>query len=149
MDDAALNELAAAQNRIQEGEEAVIGGYWNLANGERAEVELRVGAAADGEAPGYLAAIHDLTDRVRRMGEQWRRTFDAMMDGVALVDHTGAITLANHALEPHRGMVEEELQKRLRGEAPRHWRRSSAGRLLECSLSLPEGLEHAIWWCGT
>ncbi len=144
LDDAALDELAAAQDRIQEGAEAVIEGYWNLVNGERAEVELRLGAAAGGEAPGYLAAIHDLTDRVRRMGEQWRRTFDAMMDGVALVDHTGAITLANHALEPHRGMVEEDLQPRLQGDAPRQWRRSSAGRLLECSLSTPEGLEHAI-----
>jgi len=144
LDDAAIDGLAAAVDRIQEGAEAVIEGCWRLVDGERAEVELRVGAAADGEAPGYLAAIHDLTDRVRRMGEQWRRTFDAMMDGVALVDRTGAITLANHALEPHRGTVEEDLPPRLRGEAPRQWRRSSAGRLLECSLSTPEGLEHAI-----
>jgi len=144
VDDAAVDALAAALDDVQEGGEAVIEGYWRLPEGERAEVELRVGAAAEGDTPGYLVAIHDLTDRVRRMGERWRRTFDAMMDGVALVDRSGTITLSNQALELHRGIVEEGLEPRLRGEAARQWRLSSAGRLLECSLSSPEGLEHAI-----
>ena len=144
LDDAAVDRLAAALDGVHEGAEAVIEGHWRLTRGELAEVELRVGAAGGGEAPGYLAAIHDLTDRVRRMGEQWRRTFDAMVDGVALVDGTGRLALTNQALEPHRGAVEADLVPRLRGEAPRQWRRSNAGRFLDCSLSAPEGLEHAI-----
>ena len=39
---------------------------------------------------GFTAAIHDLTDRVRRLGQRWQRTFDAMIDGVALVDTDGS-----------------------------------------------------------
>ncbi len=78
------------------------------------------------------------------MGERWRRTFDAMVDGVALVGPDGEITLANHALGPHEAAVSVGLGARLDGRAPAQWRAHSVGRLLECALSTPKGLEHAI-----
>ena len=40
--------------------------------------------------------------------------------------------------------VEAGLAERLAGEAAQGWRCASAGRLLECSLSAPAGLEHAV-----
>lgn len=137
-------ELAAALDTAGEAGEIVLEALWRLADGERAEVELRIGWAGGDITEGFLVAIHDLTDRVRRMGERWRRTFDAMVDGVALVDHEGAIVLANQALEPNEEAVVGDLAHRLRGEVRRQWRTDQSGRLLDCSLTAPEGLEHAI-----
>ncbi len=117
---------------------------WKLADGSPAEVELRVAGMGEEASPGFLIAVHDLSDRLRRMGERWRRTFDAMVDGVALVDPSGRLTLANRALEPHQRAVSVELDDRLAGRAPAHWRCNHVGRVLDCSLSRPDGLEHAI-----
>jgi signal transduction histidine kinase len=136
-------ELASAAAAAT-ASETVLEAVWRLPGGELAEVELRIGASGDGEAEGLLVAVHDLTDRVRRMGEHWRRTFDAMVDGVALVDRDGVVVLANQALAPHLEVVGGGLPRRLRDGAPRHWRVRNVGRLLDCSLALPEGLEHAI-----
>jgi signal transduction histidine kinase len=137
-------EVAAAVAAAGPDSESVLEAYWRLEGGEPAEVELHVGWAGAAAAQGYLVAIHDLTDRVRRMGERWRRTFDAMVDGVALVDREGRIALANQSLEPHQHKIAYDLGPRLRGAAPRTWRTENVGRLLECSLSMPEGLEHSI-----
>ncbi len=137
-------EVAAAVAAAGQDSEFVLEADWRLEGGETAEVELHVGWAGDSAAQGYLVAIHDLTDRVRRMGERWRRTFDAMVDGVALVDREGRIALANQSLEPHQHKIADDLGRRLRGAAPRTWRTENVGRLLECSLSMPKGLEHAI-----
>ena len=137
-------EVAAAVAAAGPDSESVLEAYWRLEGGETAEVELHVGWAGATAGQGYLVAIHDLTDRVRRMGERWRRTFDAMVDGVALVDREGRITLANQSLEPHQHKIADDLGRRLQGPAPRIWRTENVGRLLECSLSMPEGLEHAI-----
>ena len=139
-----LGELTRVVADVGDGAEAGFEADWRLADGGSAEVELRIGWAGDGEDRGYLVAIHDLTDRIRRMGERWRRTFDAMVDGVALVDPVGKITLANHALAPHQTAVGVGLGARLDGRAPTKWRAHSVGRLLECSLSAPKGLEDAI-----
>ncbi len=124
--------------------EAVIEAHWRLDADSVAEVELRVAGASDDRGRGYLVAIHDLTDRLRRMGEHWRRTFDAMMDGVALVDDDGRITLANRALEPHESAVGRGLSERLHRGAAKQWRVDHVGRLLDCTLSRPEDLGHAI-----
>jgi len=137
-------EVATAVATAGPDSESVLEAYWRLEGGETAEVELHVGWAGAAAAQGYLVAIHDLTDRVRRMGERWRRTFDSMVDGVALVDREGRITLANQSLEPHQPKIADDLGRRLRGAAPRTWRTENVGRLLECSLSMPEGLEHAV-----
>ncbi len=126
------------------GNEAIIEAHWRIDADSVAEVELRVAGAGDDRGPGYLVAIHDLTDRLRRMGEHWRRTFDAMVDGVALVDDEGRITLANRALAPHEAAVSHGLELQLREGAPRRWRVDHVGRLLDCALSRPEGLGHAI-----
>ncbi len=139
-----LDELQKVVAGVGDGAEASFEADWRLADGGSAEVELRVGWTGDGEDRGYLVAIHDLTDRIRRMGERWRRTFDAMVDGVALVDSGGGITLANDALVPHEAAVSVGLCPHLDGRAPAQWRAQSVGRLLECALSTPRGLEHAI-----
>ena len=52
--------------------EVIIDADWRLEGGEIAEVELRAGWAGDDQSYGFLLAIHDHTDRVRRMGERWR-----------------------------------------------------------------------------
>jgi PAS domain S-box-containing protein len=137
-------ELEAALGAVDEAGETTLEAHWSLADGELAEVELRVAWAGGDIKEGFLVAIHDLTDRVRRMGERWRRTFDAMVDGVALIDDEGAVVLANHALQPNAEAVAEGLAHRLRGGAPRQWRTNHGGRLLDCSLTAPMGLENAI-----
>jgi PAS domain S-box-containing protein len=138
------DELEAVLGAVDEAGETTLEAHWRLADGELAEVELRVAWAGGDIKEGFLVAIHDLTDRVRRMGERWRRTFDAMVDGVALVDEEGAVVLANHALQPNAEAVADGLAHRLRGDAPRQWRTNHGGRLLDCSLTAPEGLENAI-----
>lgn len=137
-------EMEAALGAVDVAGETTLEAHWNLADGELAEVELHVAWAGGDIREGYLVAIHDLTDRVRRMGERWRRTFDAMVDGVALVDDEGAVVLANHALQPNAEAVAGDLAHRLRGQAPRLWRMNHGGRLLDCSLTAPGGLENAI-----
>jgi two-component system, NtrC family, sensor kinase len=55
--------------------------------------------------PGVLVAtvrslvrLHDAELRNRRMGEQWQTTFDALSEGVALVDPEGLVQRANRAM---------------------------------------------------
>jgi len=138
------DELTESFTEAAETGEKVLEAVWRLADGERAEVELHIGWLGGDEKEGFLVAVHDLTDRVRRMGDRWRRTFDAMVDGVALVDDAGVVVLANQALAPNAKAVEGDLAHRLHGEAPKRWRTDHGGRLLDCSLTASEGLEHAI-----
>jgi len=133
------DQLAAGLVSAYLAEEAVIEARWLLPGGEEAEVELHVRPAGDDRAPGLLMAIHDLTDRVRRLGERWRRTFDAMVDGVALIDGAGEIVLANQALQRHLPAIRTGLGSRLLSPDA-EWRVTSGGRLLACSLTMPEGL---------
>ena len=134
--------LTAAAASVAAAGEGVVEARWRLPDGELAEVELHLRAAGEGEAEGFIAAIHDLTDRVRRLGQRWQRTFDAMIDGVALVDPDGMVEVANRALAPHLPVLAVELQRRGTGEAA--WRTRSLERLLECSISRPRDLDHAI-----
>jgi PAS domain S-box-containing protein len=135
-----VNAVQASKN----GLEAVVEARWQLAGGERAEVELHVRPARDQGAPGSLMAIHDVTDRVRRLGERWRRTFDAMVDGVALVDPAGAIVLANRALTRDLDRIRPLVEEQLRVGDECDWRAENQGRLLQCSLTSPKGLGHSI-----
>ncbi len=144
LEDAGAEALAAALAGLGEGGEDTVETAWRLADGASAEVELRLADVSAGEARSWLLAIHDQTERVRRMGERWRRTFDAMVDGVALVDGDGRIALANRALEPHAAAVGSGLAAQLAGDLTQRWRVDSLGRLLECALARPEGLGHAI-----
>jgi signal transduction histidine kinase len=120
--------------------EGVVETRWRMPDGELAEVELHLRSA--GEAGSLIASIHDLTDRVRRLGERWQRTFDAMIDGVALVDDEIGVVVANRALAPHLPALGGEVLTRAAGEGS--WRTRSLDRLLECNLSRPSGLEHSI-----
>ena len=58
--------------------------------------------------------------------------------------HAQTGVLANRALDPHQAAVSGGLAERTRGGAPSRWRTGNVGRVLECSLSFPDGLEHAI-----
>ncbi len=136
--------FAGALDAARSGVEAVVEARWRLAGGERAEVELHLRPAGDPESSGWLMAIHDLTDRVRRLGERWRRTFDAMVDGVALVEPSGAIVLANHALAEHLDRLRPVLAEQLRLGETGTWRVESKGRRLRCSLTTPRELGHSI-----
>ncbi len=122
--------------------EGVLDARWRLADGELAEVEVHLRAAGEGRGSGYLAAIHDVTDRVRRLGRRWQQTFDAMIDGVALVGDNGSVEHANRALAPHLPALTHELTQR--SGRPGAWRTTSLDRLLECTLTRPEGLHHSI-----
>jgi PAS domain S-box-containing protein len=122
--------------------DAMVETRWRLPDGDLAEVELHFRPTGDDEIGSWIASIHDLTDRVRRMGERWRRTFDAMIDGVALVDGSGSVMVANRALAPHLPVVANQLVER--AETGGGWRTRSLDRLLECNLSRPRGLSHAI-----
>jgi len=122
--------------------EGVVETRWRLPDDELAEVELHLRNTGEGESEGFLVAIHDLTDRVRRLGQRWQRTFDAMIDGVALVDDDDAVTAANRALAPHLPALSAELGRR--GAHEGSWRMMSLDRLLECNLTRPVGLHHAI-----
>lgn len=128
----------------ESGDERVVEARWRLPGDELAEVELRVRAANEPAHPGYLMSIHDLTDRVRRLGERWRRTFDAMVDGVALVDPAGEIVLANQALGRHLETLRPTVRQQLREEGAAEWQVASGGRLLQCVLTSPQELDHAI-----
>jgi len=136
------DSLAALAGSISAAGEGVVEARWRLPDGELAEVELHLHAAGEGEAEGFIAAIHDLTDRVRRLGQRWQRTFDAMIDGVALVDPEGNVVVANRALAPHLPILTGELLHK--GSDEVGWRTTSLDRLLECNLSRPRGLRHAI-----
>lgn len=122
--------------------EGVLDARWRLPDGELAEVELHLRAAGDGEDVGFLAAVHDLTDRVRRLGRRWQQTFDAMIDGVALVGDDGSVEHANRALAPHLPALTRDLADRAGSGGA--WRATSLDRLLECTLTRPEGLGHGI-----
>ena len=65
-----------------------------------------------------------------------------MIDGVALVDGDAGIEVANRALAPHLPVLTGQLRERGTGEGS--WRVWSLDRLLECNLSRPVGLRHAI-----
>jgi PAS domain S-box-containing protein len=132
-----LTALTGSVSAVGEG---LVEARWRLPDGDLAEVELHL--RSSGEADGFMAAIHDLTDRVRRLGQRWQRTFDAMIDGVALVDPEGEIVVANRALAPHLPTLARELLER--GPKEAGWRTTSLDRLLECNLSRPRDLHHAI-----
>jgi signal transduction histidine kinase len=122
--------------------EGVVETRWRLPDDELADVELHLRSTGEGESEGFIVAIHDLTDRVRRLGPRWQRTFDAMIDGVALVDDEEMVTAANRALAPHLPALTAELKTR--GVHEGSWRMMSLDRLLECNLTRPMGLQHAI-----
>jgi len=137
-------ELSSALAAAFLAEEAVVEARWRLSDGETAEVELHVRPAGDERSPGLLVAIHDLTDRVRRLGERWQRTFDEMVHGVALVGPSGEIAQANQAIQHHLPAISEGLAEHVRAAEDTDWRVTSGGRLLQCSLANPEGLGHSI-----
>jgi len=118
----------------------VVEARWTAPDETAAELELHLRPVGDGTA---LVAVHDLTERVRRLAERWQRTFDAMTDGVALLDPDGAVAAANRAVAGHLDDLRREASTRL-GDAPADWRTSSRGRVLDCILTRPPELGLAV-----
>jgi signal transduction histidine kinase len=137
----ASSEAKIPVDEASSADGAALEARWRLPDGELAEVELHLSSSVEGDG-GYIAAIHDLTDRVRRLGERWQRTFDAMIDGVALVDADGSVVEANRALASNLPVVARELAERAGGEGC--WRVRNGERILECTLTRPRGHRHAI-----
>ncbi len=137
-------ELSSALASAYLADEVVVETRWRLDGDDAAEVELHVRPTGDDDSSGLLMAIHDVTDRVRRLGERWQRTFDAMVDGVALVEPSGEIEQANTALQRHLPAVREGLTERSRVGGSAEWRVKSEDRLLQCTLTSSEGLGHSI-----
>ena len=120
-----------------EGSDASLEGVWELPGGETAEVELHAGQIAGESSSHHLVSIHDLTDRVRRLGEEWRRTFDEMVDGVALVGPDGGVVRANRAIQPFLTDLGSELRERTSRGDRQEWTAECDGRTLRCVLSRP------------
>ncbi len=137
-------ELSSVLASAYLADEVVVEARWRLDGDEAAEVELHVRPTGEDDSPRLLMAIHDVTDRVRRLGERWQRTFDAMVDGVALVEPSGEIEQANTALQRHLPAIREGLAERNRAGESTEWRVTSEERLLQCTLTSPEGLGHSI-----
>ena len=144
VDGLSSEELSSALASAYLADEVVVETRWRLDGDEAAEVELHVRPTGDDDSPGLLMAIHDVTDRVRRLGERWQRTFDAMVDGVALVEPSGEIAQANTALQRHLPAVRQGLAERGQAGESAEWRVHSGDRLLQCTLTSPEGLGHSI-----
>ncbi len=112
---------------------------WRLPAGDRATVELGIEPGLSNEAGESLIVIHDVTDRLRRAGELWRKTFDAMADGIAVVDAGGRVSLANRAFERYAGWAEPEVVRRLSEGDVEEWQVKKDGRALHLRLSQAPG----------
>ncbi len=108
---------------------------WRLPEGEIATVELGVEPGLSNDTEESLVVVYDVTDRLRRAGELWRRTFDAMTDGIAVVDAQGHVTLANRAFKPYAGWLEEDAARRLREGNMNEWEAKKDGRTVHLRFS--------------
>ncbi len=113
---------------------------WRLPGGGIAPLEV---AARPGLGPGgggVLLVLHDLTDRLRRIGERWRRTFDALEDGVGILGDDGRPALQNRRMEAWWPALERELGSFLPGDGGGERRLELEGRALLVRVSEgPEG----------
>ncbi|NOZ79620.1 MAG: PAS domain S-box protein [Acidobacteria bacterium] len=113
---------------------------WRLPAGEIATVEISVESGLSRQWDGNLLVLHDVTDRLRRAGELWRRTFDAMTDGVAVVDSGGQVSLSNRAFERDAGWIGEEMSRRLPAGGEHEWEARRGDRTVHLRLSgAPDG----------
>ncbi len=121
--------------------ERVLERRWRLPGGDLAEVDLHLRPLV-GTGGRWLVTVHDLTDRVRRLGERWRRTFDAMPDGVAVLGADGAVQIANRALSDLLPGAAAEGVEVPEGGTTQVWDEEHGGRYLRLSLAAagePEG----------
>ncbi len=107
---------------------------WRMPDGSEAAVALRVRRLGWPSGEAYLVALTDLTDRLRRAGELWRRTFDAMADGVAVLDPGGEVRLANAAMERAPAAVIAAASSRLVAGRFGEWEAEEDGRHLVVRL---------------
>ncbi|MDZ7317011.1 MAG: PAS domain S-box protein [candidate division KSB1 bacterium] len=62
---------------------------------------------------GHLAALKELEARLKESLAQWKQTFDAIQDGIALLDAEHRILQTNEAFRRFVGQSEKKLQKML------------------------------------
>lgn len=111
-DDEIFSPEAAADNRkndarvIESGEPQRLGEAEVMQNGQRLTVETRMVPVRDeqGAAVGIIGIHYNVTERkraeeqVRLSALQWQTTFDAMGEGIALLDGEGTVRRCNEAL---------------------------------------------------
>lgn len=143
LEPASSSSLAGAVRAAAAVGQGRVEARWTPVGGTAAEVELHVRSLSP-EADGtVLVAVHDLTERVRRLAEQWRRTFDAMPEGVALLDRRGAVEIANRAFQPYQAVAVEAARAHL-PTAPCQWRMTIDGRIFDLALTVPGELGQGI-----
>ena len=59
-----------------------------------------------------LARLHDAETQTRRLAEQWQATFDALTEGVALIDVSGVIQRSNRAMAAILGLSHVQIEGR-------------------------------------
>ncbi len=112
---------------------------WRLPGGGVAAVEL---AARHGLGPGgrgVVLVLHDLTDRLRRAGERWRRTFEALSDGVAILDGDGRPVLENTSLASWWPSIRAGVLARVQSGEAGEWQQDVGSHALLMRLSRAEG----------
>lgn len=133
-----LSRFVAPAGASWERGEAVREVEWRMPEGGVAAVEL---AARHGLGPGgqgVLLVLHDLTDRLRRAGERWRRTFDALSDGVAILDSDGRRVLHNRTLEAWWPSIQDRVLERVRSGEAGEWQENLGQQALLVRLSRAE-----------
>jgi PAS domain S-box-containing protein len=135
----------AAADRASGGQGVALEAIWRLPGGSDTEVGLTLGQAPETTRRGGLVMVlSDLSDQVRRLGERWRRTFEAMNDGVAVIAADGSVIQANRRFQEHRAAVESGIASRVPARDEQPWRCESTGRRLACALFWPAGAGEAI-----
>jgi two-component system, NtrC family, sensor kinase len=67
-----------------------------------------------------LVRLHDAELRSRRLGEQWQTTFDALSEGVALVDAAGVVRRTNRAMTVMLNQSYNQIEDRPVADLVRH-----------------------------
>jgi PAS domain S-box-containing protein len=132
---ASIPRFREAVRRVAEGHGVSVEAVWRLPSGDESEVGLVLGQApaASGNG-GTVVVLSDLADQVRRLGERWRRTFQVMHDGVAVIAADGALIQANDVFMDHRAEVEPGILERIGGRDELSWGVGSGDRQLACAL---------------
>lgn len=137
-----LDRFVAAAAVARDGGTDAVDARWLMPDGVSADVSLTVGRGPAGQ---LVVAIHDVTDRIRLLGERWRRTVEAMHDGVAVTNRAGEIVQANPPFASHLGTLGPEIGRRAADGRNQNWTCLSGARVLSCSLAWsPRGNEAVV-----
>lgn len=109
---------------LSSNEPQFLGERESVQSGQPASLEMRMVPVRDGrgEALGIIGIYYNITERkqaeeqVRMSALQWQTTFEAMNEGIALVDGLGVVQRCNLALVKILGRPDAEIVGALSGE---------------------------------